>query len=255
MRQDAAWVRPFSPSAERFFSPSSDIVYLRLARGDGDILQMLKRAASGLVAALLTISGPAFAEEANPASVTGQSALSSFPSSFKKAWSNLPQTLSRSWQCVTFARFFSGIQIYGDAWTWWNGAEGKYARGAQPEAKSVLVFRKTGRMTRGHVAVVSNVLTDRVIQMTHANWSPIDGRRGQVEEDVTVVDVSPNNDWSEVKVWFDPTKDLGGSAYPTYGFIYQQQQQGPRPYAPTTESAKRSTGFQLASYTGGGAGR
>lgn len=198
-------------------------------------------------------SGTAFAEEANPASVTGQSALSS-PPSWMKAWSNLPQTLSRSWQCVTFARFFSGLQIYGDAWTWWNGAEGKYARGAQPEAKSVLVFRKTGRMTRGHVAVVSNVLTDRVIQMTHANWSPIDGRRGQVEEDVTVVDVSPNNDWSQVKVWFDPTKDLGGSAYPTYGFIYQPGQH-PLSGAPRTESAKASTGFQLASYTGPRAAR
>ena len=211
---------------------------------------MMKRAASALVAAMLTISGPVLAEEANPTSVTGQSALSS-PPSWMKAWANLPQTLSRSWQCVTFARFFSGLQIYGDAWTWWNGAEGKYARGAQPEAKSVLVFRKTGRMTRGHVAVVSNVLTDRVIQMTHANWSPIDGRRGQVEEDVTVVDVSANNDWSEVKVWFDPTKDLGGSAYPTYGFIYQP---GTHPLNGSAQ-ARASTRYQLASYTGPRAAR
>ena len=208
---------------------------------------MRKLATSALVAAALMFSGSAFAEDA-AAPGTGQSALSSAPS-WMKSWSNLPQTLSRSWQCVTFARFFSGLQIYGDAWTWWNGAAGKYARGSEPEAKSVLVFRKTGRMTRGHVAVVSNVLTDRVIQMTHANWSPIGGRRGQVEEDVTVVDVSANNDWSEVKVWFDPTKDLGGSAYPTYGFIYQP---GSHQVAGSNAlAAKDDSPFQLAGLFGG----
>jgi len=42
-----------------------------------------------------------------------------------------------------------------------------------------------------------------------------------VEKDVTVIDVSPNGDWSQVKVWYDPSRDLGGSTYPTHGFIYQ----------------------------------
>jgi surface antigen len=65
------------------------------------------------------------------------------------------------------------------------------------------------------------VLTDRIIQVTHANWSPIAGKRGQVEKDVTVVDVSPQGDWSQVKVWYDPSGDLGRTTYPTYGFIYQ----------------------------------
>ncbi|MFK9236815.1 CHAP domain-containing protein, partial [Escherichia coli] len=73
------------------------------------------------------------------------------------------------WQCVTFARLFSGIQIFGDARTWWTQALGKYARGFTPEAGSVLVFKPYGPMTRGHVAVVSQVLTDRIIQVTHAN--------------------------------------------------------------------------------------
>ncbi len=126
-----------------------------------------------------------------------------------------------SWQCVTFARFFSGIQLFGDAWTWWQGAAGKYARGFTPDAGSVLVFRPSGPMSRGHVAVVSQVLTDRIIQVTHANWSPIGGTRGQVEKDVTVVDVSPGGDWSQVKVWYDPSGDLGARVYPTYGFIYK----------------------------------
>jgi surface antigen len=127
------------------------------------------------------------------------------------------------WQCVTFARFFSGIQIFGDAWTWWKSATGKYRQGATPEAGAVLVFKQTGRMSRGHVAVVSQVLTERIVQITHANWSPIGGRRGQVEKDVTMIDVSPGGDWSAVKVWYGPTEDLGGSVYPTYGFIYKEK--------------------------------
>ena len=75
-------------------------------------------------------------------------------------------------------------------------------------------------MRLGHVAVVSQVLTDRIVQITHANWSPIEGSRGKVEQDVTIVDVSAQGDWSQVKVWYDPNRDLGGSTYSTHGFIY-----------------------------------
>lgn len=133
-----------------------------------------------------------------------------------------PASAENYWQCVTFARAFSGIQIFGDAWTWWQSAASKNLRtGAAPEAGSVLVFKKTGVMTRGHVAVVSEVLTERIVQITHANWSPINGRRGQVEKDVTMIDVSKQGDWSEVKVWYGPIEDLGGKVYPTYGFIYK----------------------------------
>ena len=123
-------------------------------------------------------------------------------------------------QCVQFARLFSGVQLFGDAATWWGQALGRYARGFTPESGSVLVFKASGIMSHGHVAVVSHVLTDRIIQVTHANWSIIGGRRGQVEKDVTVVDVSPSGDWSQVKVWYDPSHNLGNSVYPTYGFIY-----------------------------------
>ena len=126
-----------------------------------------------------------------------------------------------SWQCVPFARMISGIQIFGDANTWWQQAAGRYETGYRPKAGAVLCFKPTGRMRLGHVAVVSQVLTDRVIQITHANWSVIDGGRGQVEKNVTVIDVSPAGDWSQVKVWYDPARDLGDTVYPTYGFIYQ----------------------------------
>jgi surface antigen len=125
------------------------------------------------------------------------------------------------WQCVPFARLASGIQIFGDAWTWWRQAAGKYETGVQPKTGAVLCFKPNGRMRLGHVAVVNQVLTDRVIQISHANWSRIGGTRGQIEKDVTVIDVSPEGDWSSVKVWYDPVRDLGGTTYPTYGFIYQ----------------------------------
>lgn len=125
------------------------------------------------------------------------------------------------WQCVPFARLMSGIQIFGDARTWWDQAAGRYKTGFTPKAGAVLCFKPTGRMRMGHVAVVSQVLTERIIQITHANWSVIEGERGQVEQNVTVIDVSPAGDWSQVKVWYDPTRGLGTTVYPTYGFIYQ----------------------------------
>lgn len=124
------------------------------------------------------------------------------------------------WQCVPFARMISGIEIFGDARTWWTQASGKYDKGQTPKAGAVLCFKPTGGMRLGHVAVVNQVLTDRVIQITHANWSRIGGARGQIERDVTVIDVSPKGDWSQVKVWYDPIGDLGSTTYPVYGFIY-----------------------------------
>ena len=128
------------------------------------------------------------------------------------------------WQCAQFARVMSGIQIFGDAYTWWKQAVGRYQEGFQPKAGAVLCFKPTQRMRLGHVAVVTQVLTDRVIHITHANWSPIDGSRGKIEKDVTLIDVSPAGDWSMVKVWYDPNRDMGGSTYPTYGFIYPDAQ-------------------------------
>lgn len=122
------------------------------------------------------------------------------------------------WQCVTFARMFSGIEIFGDAHTWWSQAQNRFQTGERPRTGSVLAFQASGRMSRGHVAVVSEVLTDRVIRVTHANWG---GSRGKVEENVTVVDVSSGGDWSAVKVWYNPINDLGTTVYPTYGFIYK----------------------------------
>ena len=123
-------------------------------------------------------------------------------------------------QCVPFAREASGIAIYGDAWTWWDQADGKYARGHKPREGAVIVFAKTDRLRLGHVAVVSRVVEKRVLMLTHANWSRQNGERGHAEQDVTLYDVSPRNDWSSVKVWYKDAGGLGGGVYPVEGFIY-----------------------------------
>jgi surface antigen len=126
------------------------------------------------------------------------------------------QAQSQFWQCVTFARAVSGIQIRGNAWTWWASAEGKYERGHTPKVGSVMVLKPGHGMRVGHVAMISSIVDSRTVLLTHANWS----RRGQVERNVTAVDVSDAGDWSKVRVWYGPMNGLGISAYSTYGFIY-----------------------------------
>ncbi len=128
-------------------------------------------------------------------------------------------------QCAPFARAISGINLFGRAADWWAQAKGLYERGTAPVKGAVLSFKATGSMRAGHVAVVSEVVSDRVIKVTHANWSIINGRRGQVERDVEVIDVSPANDWSKVRVWYAPIGKVGTTAYPANGFIYKDTPQ------------------------------
>lgn len=119
-------------------------------------------------------------------------------------------------QCVPYAREVSHIQLSGDAFLWWAEAAGRYARGSVPVEGSVLNFRSIPRMPLGHVAVVTAVIDSRTILVTQANWVP-----GTITNDVTVQDVSPDNDWSEVEVELGDSRRWG-AAYPTYGFIYNQ---------------------------------
>ncbi|MES2755337.1 MAG: CHAP domain-containing protein [Pseudomonadota bacterium] len=130
----------------------------------------------------------------------------------------LPATAATAqfWQCAPYAREISGIQIRGNANTWWGQAAGRYERGNAPRVGAVLAFAATGRMRVGHVAMVSAVVNEREVLLTHANWS----RRGGIERDVRAVDVSDAGDWSRVKVWYAPNGGLGTSSYPTAGFIY-----------------------------------
>lgn len=119
-------------------------------------------------------------------------------------------------QCVTYARQVSGVQLSGNAGAWWDRAQGVYARGHQPQAGAVLAFRPSPSMPAGHVAVVSKVLNDREVLLDHANWS----YRGAVETGVLAVDVSPEGDWSDVRVWYGPSGKLGTRGNAAYGFIY-----------------------------------
>ena len=131
-----------------------------------------------------------------------------------------PSLLDYVGQCVPFARAASGLAIYGDAWTWWDQAEGRYRRGREPQVGAVIVFEKSPQLRLGHVAVVSRIVERRTVMLTHANWSRQNGARGHAEQDVTLHDVSPANDWSRVRVWYRDTDGLGGSVYPVAGFIY-----------------------------------
>lgn len=118
----------------------------------------------------------------------------------------------RLW-CVPFARMVTGIDIRGNARTWWSQAEGRYVRSHQPQIGAIMAFAASRAMPKGHVAVVSQVISDREILLDHANWE-----RGRITTDVLAVDVSEKGDWSVVRV----ANDAGtlGRTNPVHGFIY-----------------------------------
>ncbi len=119
-------------------------------------------------------------------------------------------------QCVPFARNLSGVQIRGNAHTWWGQAEGVYQRGGRPELGSVMSFRSNGTMRLGHVAVVTSIISAREIRIDHANWS-----RGAVTRGMRVIDVSPDNSWTSVQVGsYGPNGVPGRTVYAINGFIY-----------------------------------
>lgn len=132
------------------------------------------------------------------------------------AFAALPGAAHARLQCVTYARQVSDVQISGNARDWWGNAEGRYERGNTPRPGAVLAFSGTRAMPYGHVAVVRKVVDDRHILIDHANWSG----PGMVERGVVAVDVSAAGDWSEVRVWYAPTKSVGLRASPAKGFIY-----------------------------------
>ena len=185
---------------------------------------------------LAVTSGSAFneAEAANPKVRNAASHVSAIHSGINRAQARTaqPRTANRGrfsirrfgnvLQCVPFARENSGIELTGNANTWWDSAGGIYERGAKPEVGSILNFRSTGRMRMGHVAVVTNVVDSRHIEIDHANWSG----PGRVTRDIDVVDVSPDNDWTAVRVALGRSDDEFGSVYPTYGFIYDRPDNG-----------------------------
>lgn len=136
------------------------------------------------------------------------------------------RALNEGLQCVPYARALTGIEIRGDAYSWWDQAEGRYDRGQQPKVGAVMSFRPHGAMRLGHIAAVRKIVDNRTVLVSHANWSVIDGQRGHIEENIRVVDASADNDWSLVQVWYAPTNALGTTLWPLNGFIYPAQKRG-----------------------------
>jgi len=116
---------------------------------------------------------------------------------------------------VPYARAHSGVKLYGDAYTWWDQAEGKYDRGTLPESGAVMVLNNYAGSERAHLAVVRRVVGSREIRVDHANWL----NDGSIYVNDPVEDVSSNNDWSLVRVYNLKTGGWGSRLYPVQGFI------------------------------------
>ena len=117
--------------------------------------------------------------------------------------------------CVEYARLRSGLAVFGDAKYWWGRAKNLYARAAHPVEEAVMVFAGSKRLKRGHVAVVTKVVSAREIIVDQANWM----NKGEIDLATPVLDVSKNNDWSRVRVWHIPSGQFGTRVYSVSGFI------------------------------------
>jgi surface antigen len=118
-------------------------------------------------------------------------------------------------QCVPFVRRETGVEIYGNANTWWTQARERYERVHAPAEGAVAVLRGYASANRGHVAVVREIISERMIIVDHANWL----NTGEITRDVPVRDVSPQGDWSQVQVWHVPGGHWGARTYNVQGFI------------------------------------
>jgi hypothetical protein len=132
------------------------------------------------------------------------------------------QTPDAPLECVPYARTRSGIAIFGDASTWWQQAAGRFARNSSPVLGSVMVLTGYAGPGRGHLAVVTGMTSEREIRVDHANWL----NDGAIYLDDPVVDVSPDNDWSEVRVWNARAGAWGVKTYIVQGFIGPGPAQG-----------------------------
>ncbi len=135
--------------------------------------------------------------------------------------------------CVPFARALTGVDLHGDAASWWQQAAGRYRRSSVPEEGAILVLDAGGRLPRGHVSVVTRVVDAREIEVVQANWVP-----DELSRDQPVIDVSDRNDWTLVRVWYPPIAAMGAHPYPALGFIL--------PNAPAHGAALRRTASHAA---------
>jgi hypothetical protein len=120
--------------------------------------------------------------------------------------------------CVEYARMRSGLAVFGDAKTWWARAKNLYARVSHPVEEAVMVFAGSKRLKRGHVAVVTHIVSPREIIVDQANWQ----NKGEIDHATPVLDVSRANDWSLVRVWDIPSGTFGSRVYRISGFIAKE---------------------------------
>jgi len=117
--------------------------------------------------------------------------------------------------CVEYARMRSGLAVFGDARHWWERAKNLYARLPHPVEEAVMVFSGSKRLKRGHVAVVTDIVSPRQIIVDQANWQ----NKGEIDHATPVLDVSAANDWSLVRVWDMRSNGFGTHVYAISGFI------------------------------------
>jgi hypothetical protein len=120
--------------------------------------------------------------------------------------------------CVEYARMRSGLAVFGDAKHWWERAKNLYARLPHPVEEAVMVFSGSKRLKRGHVAVVTQIVSPRQIIVDQANWQ----NKGEIDHATPVLDVSQANDWSKVRVWDIRSGGFGSHVYAISGFIAKE---------------------------------
>lgn len=138
------------------------------------------------------------------------------------AIAELPQpsteTPLRKLFCVEYARARSGLAVFGDAKFWWARAKKLYARMTMPVENAVMVFSGSKRLSKGHVAVVTDIVSKREIRVDQANWQ----NHGEIDHATPVLDVSARNDWSKVRVWDMRSNGFGAHVYAISGFIAKE---------------------------------
>ena len=117
--------------------------------------------------------------------------------------------------CAEYVRRQKGLPVFGDAKYWWDKARDLYDRVAQPVSDSVMVFATSLRLKRGHVAMVTDIVSPREIRVDQANWQ----NHGEIDHSTPVLDVGPANDWSLVRVWDTRSRQFGAHVYAISGFI------------------------------------
>lgn len=196
-------------------SPAVSSAHATTARRASTPARLLTRLAAPLALVLLAAACAGTQPDARAPATRADSGIDPARAALAEQLAKDTRASGQRLWCVPFARTLSGVTLTGDARHWWAGAEGVYARGKQPQPGAVMAFAATPRMPSGHVAVVSQVVSEREILLDHANWE-----RNEVSLGMRAVDVSKAGDWSQVRLESRP--GVTGRVNPINGFIYPQ---------------------------------